>query len=176
MLKTNKKSIILLAVSICLLLILIVAIGLLFNRIKIESASIKSAETAIAILEDKEKDLTNAKNSLEALKKDIEKIYKSFLTEESFVDFLKLLENMAGKSGAIFQAEKADLPSSSGGRAELSFVVRGSFASIVNFVSLFDMVPYTGIIDQVSILPDNANKTKMIMRAHYVIFNFLPRQ
>jgi hypothetical protein len=173
MLRNHKQTIILLIISVCVLVALIASAVFLYNFIKIKSTSIISAKTEIATLEAKEKDLNNTKNDLELLKKDIEKIDQAFLSEESFVTFLKLLEMIAQKSGVMFQAETANLPQSSGGKAELSFRVQGDYPSIIKFFALFDQIPYAGIIDQVSILPDNTKKTELTARARYVIFNFL---
>lgn len=174
--QTNKKIIILLIISVCVLLALGATDWYLYQFIQKESASIKSAGTAIAILEDKERDLASAKNSVEEKKKDIEKINEAFLTEDSFVTFLKLLEKIAGQSGVVFQAERATLPSSANGRAELNFTIHGNYAGITNFFSLFDQVPYAGIVDQVSIMPDGIGKKTLFARAHFIIFNFLPPQ
>ncbi|MEK9175245.1 MAG: hypothetical protein AAB795_01480 [Patescibacteria group bacterium] len=172
----NKKTIFLLIGSICAFVIFIVLADLLYNYIQAQGASIKSAKIAIVVLEDKEKDLINAKNNLELLKEDITKIDQAFLSEASFVTFLKLLEALAQKSGVIFQAENADLPRSSDGKAELNFMVRGDYPSLIKFFSLLDQIPYSGIIDQVSISPDSTKNSTLIVRARYVVFNFISQQ
>lgn len=173
--KLANKTVILLVGSVCVAVLLGIVGSMLYNFIKTESDSIKSAESAIAELESKEKDLANAKNSLETLKKDIDSIDQSFLSEGSFVAFLKLLETMAQRSGVTFQAESANLPRTLGSRAEINFSVRGDYSSLVKFFALFDQAPYAGIVDQISISPDSTKGSLLVARARYVIFNFLPR-
>lgn len=172
--RTNKQTIILLGGSIGIFAGLIGAIYFFYNFIQTESTSIGSIKTAIAVLEAKEKDLNNAKNDVALFDEDIKIMNQSFLSEESFVAFLKLLEGMAQKSGVVFQAETASLPRATASKAELSFVVRGDYPAITRFFSLFDQMPYAGIIDQASIVPDNSKGSAVLsVRAHYIIFNFL---
>lgn len=170
--QTNKQTIILLTGGLFVLLILCVSASFLYSFINTESLSIRAAETTIAALEYKEKDLINAKNDLSAFKKENEKIERSFLTEESFVSFLKLLEEIAGKSGVKIQIDRAILPNSASGKAELNFMIRGNYSAIAFFFILFDQIPYAGIVDQISIMPDGTAKNMLISRAHYIILNF----
>lgn len=176
MFQNHKKIIYLLAASIILVATLGSSAFVLYRRIQRESGSVKSAEASIALLEDKENTLANERQGLEAMRPEIDRLNDAFLNDEKFVDFLKLLEAMARQTGVMFQAQNANLPRSSAGKAELNFSVKGDYAAVVKFFMLVDELSYAGVIDQLTFTPAGAKSLGVDVRAHYVIFNFVPQQ
>lgn len=168
----HRESLIWMIASACTVAVLFGVAVFLYQSVIAESARIKSAENAIAELENKERDLADAKAALQDLGPEIEALDAAFLTDEKFVGFLKLIESLASDAHVVFEANRADLPKSVGGNAGLGFGVRGDYASIVRFFSLLDHVTYAGIVDQVLISPEGAKSGMLVVRGHYVVFNF----
>lgn len=176
MFQTSKQIKYLLGLEICAVVAIIVAGNFLYWNIQKQSKDVKDAETAIAVLDQKERDLANARQGLETMRLQMERLDQSFLNNDSFVGFLKLLEETARRSSVTFQAQSASLPRNKSDKADISFTISGEYGAIVNFLSFLDELSYSGIVDSVNIIPSSAKGSALNARVHYVIFNFKPQQ
>ncbi len=154
---SNKKTT---RVGALLLTITVVLAGcawFLFGVDLGESGIVKAAETAIAILEAKTRDLVEAKAGLLNHADAITSIQRSFVSEDHFVDFVRLTEALGRTAGVTLQVSNAELPEK-GGTVHVSIEVAGTYEQIVHFVTLLDHMPYPNIIAHISASPASANQ------------------
>lgn len=173
MLSNNKRTAVFVGASFLVVATCAVVAWFLFGVISEESANVKDAETSIAILEKKTRDLSEAKEGLARHQDDVASIDKSFLSEERFVDFVRLVEKTARTAGVALQVSNAELPGSAGGTMRTSMDVTGSFENLAHFVILLDHLPYPSIIANASFVPEIAGRSdKVRMTFRMDVFNF----
>jgi hypothetical protein len=153
MINNNKKTLILLVVLVGATLVSASIAWFLFGIISEESTHVKTAETGIAILEAKTRDLVEAKEDLKNHADAIASIKQSFVSEDHFVDFVRLTEELGRTAGVVLRVNSADLPAQ-GGTVRVSMEVTGTYAQITQFIALLDRMPYPSIIANTSISPE----------------------
>lgn len=171
----NKKPFWALAVGLAILALLGVFIWFTYGKIKQSSIISADAEGKIALLGKKEREFSLAESNLKDFGQEIELLDGAFLSEGTFVDFLRLLESLAKKTGVKFSAQNARLPQSDKEMASLNFEITGNFRGVADFFALLDKIPYAGIIESANISPkaDGQKTTGVITaRINYIIFNF----
>lgn len=168
MMKNHRLSIGIASVAFCATIVFGGGVLFLYVRTTQESAQIKDAETSIAILENKKRQIAVVRQELDTLNHDIERVENTVVSRETFVTFLKSLERLAKIAGVSFRAESATLPQSSKGTGRVHFELKGDYSSITRFILLLDQLPYPGIVEQFIINPLGQN---LRATADYVIFN-----
>lgn len=171
----NKKPFLALAAGLAILVLLGAFIWFTYGKIKQSSMISADAESKIALLEKKGREFSLAESNLKDFGPELELLDGAFLSERTFVDFLRLLESLAKKTGVKFFAQNAKLPQSDKETASLNFEITGNFRGVANFFALLDKIPYAGIVDGASIFPkaDGQKTTGVITaRINYIIFNF----
>lgn len=144
----------------------------LYWKIQNESKDLDDQLSQIAVLEKKERDFSGARQSLKDFSGEISDLQKSFLSEKEFVDFIKIIESIAQKTGVKFKAENATLPGSISG-AGIAFAIEGDFVSVAKFFVLLDHLRYPGILATAFIAPVTDNSKIIRATANYIIFNFI---
>ena len=186
MLSRNKKIIIWILAAGTALGIISAAAWFLYSKIQSTSAVLAEAENKIKILEEKGRELSKNTSVLEEYKDKITLLEGYTLSDSTFVDFVKLLENLAVKSGIKFTAENAKLPASPTKRGEpastneeasISFKIEGAGAEIFDFLALLDQMPFSGIVDTLAISAKTIEPAKLKSGAfqakiNYTVFNF----
>ncbi len=172
MLSSNKKTSI---VAFGMLVATFVCVGLtwfLFSIVSDESTRVKAAETEIAVLEAKTHDLIEAKKGLLKHADAISDINRSFISEEHFVDFVRLIEALGRTSGVTLKINNASLPEK-GGTVRVSIEVAGGYEQITHFIILVDHIPYPSIIANISINSENAERgDRMRALLRLDVFNY----
>lgn len=173
----NKKPFWALGLGVAVLAVLGVLIWLTYGKIKQASSVSAEAEAKIGLLEKKEREFALAESSFKDFGKEIDLLESSFLSEGTFVDFLRLLENLAREAGVKFSAQSARLPQSEKEIASLNFGVTGSFRGVASFFALLDKIPYAGILENANIFPKEQGQKRtgeITAKINYIIFNFKP--
>lgn len=173
----NKSSFFLIS-SVIFAGILLSAGWFLYRKIEIASAVVLQAEQSIASFEKRTREFSNAISDIKNSEKNIAAIKDIYLDEDRFVSFVELLETLASRSGNGFKAESAVLPTVDKEPASILFTIEGGFANIFNFITLLDNIPYTGLIENVSVRPkaDGAKGARVLTaRINYLIFSFRPK-
>lgn len=176
--RSEHKFFYLAAVAFAVLMLLSAVSWLFYSKIKTTSKVISEAETTIMFLENKEKEFSKAAEELKETEEKIKIIESVFLREETFVEFVELLEGLARAAGVRIQVENAALAVSSPEPASISFAVESDFSGIINFLMLLDNIPISGIIDSAEILPQTRQEDEkkqsgaLRIKARYIIFNF----
>lgn len=171
----NKKPFLALAVEFAILALLGVLIWFTYGKIKQSSMVSAEAEGKIALLEKKEREFSLAESNLKDFGPEIDLLDGAFLSEGTFVDFLRLLESLAKKTGIKFSAQNARLPQSDKEIASLNFEITGNFRGVADFLALLDKIPYAGIVESANVFPkaEGQKRTGVITaRINYIIFNF----
>ena len=160
----NKKPFWALAAGFTILAILGALIWFTYGKIQQASAVSAEAEGKIALLEKKEREFSLAESNLKDFGPEIDLLDGAFLSEGTFVDFLRLLESLAKKTGVKFSAQNAKLPQSDKEIASLNFEITGNFRGVADFFALLDKIPYAGIVDSAIISPkaDGQKRTGVI--------------
>ena len=174
----KNKSNLLLALSVVFAGLLISADLFLYQKIKSASAVVLEAEQGIVSLEKKQREFISAVADVKASENSITAIQNIYLNEDTFVNLVKLLENLALKSGNVFKAESARLPAAGKEPASILFTIEGRFANVYNFITLLDNIPYAGLIEDISIgsKTDGAKSSGILTaRINYLIFSFKPK-
>lgn len=176
--RSKHKTFYLAAVAFAVLVLLSAVIWLFYSKIKTTSKVISEAETTIMFLENKEREFSKAAAELKETEEKIKIIESVFLKEETFVEFVELLEGLARVAGVRIQVENAALAASSPESASVSFAIESNFSGIINFLTLLDNIPVSGTIDSAEILPQARQEDEkkqsgaLRMKARYIIFNF----
>ncbi len=171
----NKKPFWALAVGFVILALFGILIWLTYGKIQQASAVSAEAEGKIALLEKKEREFSLAESNLKDFGPEINLLDSAFLSEGTFVDFLRLLESLAKKTGVKFSAQNAKLPQSDQETASLNFEIIGNFRGVTDFFALLDKIPYAGIVDNANISPKAAGQKitgAITARINYILFNF----
>lgn len=146
--------------------------------VKISSASkiISEAEAKMAALEQKRREFSASEANIKELAEEMAVLENSFLSEESFVSIIELLESVARKTGVKFSAQNARLPASDKEKASLTFEITGNFRAIFNFFYLLDKIPYAGLAESATLSPktDQGQKRtgEITAKVNYIIFNY----
>ncbi len=148
---------------------------LLYSKIIEVSSTVGGAELQIATIEKEVRDFDAETKSLKDNDADIKLLSSAFITEDSFVDFLRVLESLASSAGVKFQAESAHLPASANEEASLDFTLEGDSAAIVKFFALLDEEPFAGIVESFSIAPKVEKSILLHASVKYFIFNFMTK-
>ncbi len=169
----HKKILFMLGTSLAAGAILAITGGFLYVTIQKESAVFKNAQSSIAVLDKKEQELIDARSSLDDMRGNTASIQGAFVSEDTFVNLLRLLEGIAREANVSFKAQDAQLPAGSNTRPTILMEVQGDYASIIMFVSLLDRLPYSGVVDRFTMSP-MAGSSKLSASLDYTVFNFLP--
>ena len=145
----------------------------LYAKIRHLSVETRNARDQIYIAEKKQKEFVSADRSMAEYQTEIATLDQAFVREDTFVQFLRFLEDAARISGVSFKAANARLPLTDSEEASFSFELRSDFSGIARFFSLLDQNPYAGIVDHVFIRrPEDKSKT-IQADGTYLIFNYL---
>jgi len=172
--RTRKKIFWYVAIMLALFLLLGGCAVLFYKRIVFTSSTVKEAEGEIAVLERKERDLDNNKKKLEDLGDSLVALEGSFVSKQSFVQFVELIERLAQDAGVVFRAQEAELPASPKEKANLRFEVQGSYAALTKFFILFDAIPYAGLVEELRMTPLGEKTEALRASVTFTIFNFIP--
>ena len=104
----NKKPFWALAAGLTILALFGALIWFTYGKIQQASAVSAEAEGKIALLEKKEREFSLAESNLKDFGLEIDLLDGTFLSEGTFVDFLRLLESLAKKTGVKFSAQNAN--------------------------------------------------------------------
>ncbi len=153
--------------------VLISAAALVYMKTIALSDEIRGAEERIYVAERKKQEFSNAERSLVEYQKEIAALNRVFVREDTFVSFVRALEDAARTARVSFKAQNARVPLTDAEETSFSFRISGDFASVVKFFSLLDTTPYIGLVDQVFIRRED-DKSKIIqVDATYLVFNYL---
>ena len=186
MLNRNKKIVIWILAAGTVLGIVLAVAWFLYSKIQSVSAVLSEAESKINVLETKGLELSKNISVLEEYGDEIALLESSTLSDSTFVDFVKLLENLAVKSGVKFTAENAKLPASPTKRGEpaspneeasISFKIEGTGATIFDFLTLLDQIPFSGIVENLAVSAKTIEPAKLKSgqfqtKINYAVFNF----
>lgn len=175
----NNKLIFYAAAGILILVGVAYADFFMYAKIKSASSEIAEAESKIATLEKRERELNEAISDFKLLEKETVLLQDVFLSENKFVDFVKLLERLANKSKIKATVEGAKLPASTQSKEPASVIMKieGGFAQIVNFIVLLDKISYSGLVESIIITPqkvsgEGESRTQILQtKINYAIFN-----
>ena len=173
----KNKTTYLLVLSLAVLLGVCVLAWFIYGKIGEVSGIIKSAEAQIAFLEAKEKEFSKIASDIEKSKEQIEKIEAVFLNEETFVNFVELLESMSKEAETKIKAESARLPESKE-PANMVFSLEGNFSQIMKFLTLLDHVPVAGIVNNIEITAKETRGDEkippgtLLAKLNYAILSF----
>ena len=171
----NKKPFWALGLGLAIFTLLAFLGWFTYGKIQQASAVSAEAEGKIALLEKKEREFSLAESNLKDFGSEIGLLDDSFLSEGTFVDFLRLLEGLAKKTGVKFSAQNARLPQSEKETASLNFEITGNFREVADFFALLDKIPYAGIIDNANVSSKAGGQKgtgAITARINYIIFNF----
>lgn len=172
MLKINKKILRYAIIMLALFLLLGGLIVLLYQRIVLASAAVKEAEGEIAVLQYKERGISNNKRGLEESSASLASLEESFVSQYTFVQFVELLERIAQETGVTFQAQGAILPASTNEKATVRFEIQGTYAEFVRFFIMLDAIPYAGFVEDLRMAPLGKDAETLRASATFTIFNF----
>lgn len=150
---------------------------LIYGKIAETSGVIKSAEAQIALLDAKRGDFSKVTSDLLKFKAQVGKIEAVFLQEETFVNFVELLESMSKEAGTKIKMESAKLPQASE-PANVILSLEGNFAQIMKFFILLDHMPIEGIANNLEIASKTIRSGEKIVsdilsaKVTYTIFSF----
>lgn len=173
----KQKNIILIASALLFVAGLFYLSWLLYNNMLALSKIVAGAEAKVALLAKKEYEFSLIEASLKDFETDIRTLENVFVKESAFVSFVELLEGLARKSNVKFVAESAKLPQRKEEQAVITFRVEGSLQAINNFLALLDNMPFSGLVENLTIIPkqERGKKTGTLeARINYFIFNFIP--
>ena len=153
--------------------ILVSAAILVYMKTRALSDEIRTAEERIYVAERKKQEFSSAERGLLEYQKEIAALNRVFVREDTFVSFVRALEDAARIAKVSFKAQNARVPLTDAEETSFTFRISGDFASIVRFFSLLDTTPYIGMVDQVFIRRED-DKSKIIqVDATYLVFNYL---
>lgn len=150
---------------------------ILYGKIEEISGIIKNADAQIQFLEAKESEFSKIASEITKSKDQIEKIEAVFLKEETFVNFVELLESMSKEAGTKIKAESAKLPDSKE-PANVVFSLEGNFSQIMKFLALLDHMPVAGIVNNIEITArevkseEKISQGTLLAKVNYTIFSF----
>ena len=172
--KTHKKTFWYAVIMLALFLLLGGLAALLYKRIVLTSTMVKDAEGEIAVLEHKERNIGNNKKNLEELDGALVALENAFVSQQTFVQFVELIERLAQEADVVFQAQGATLPASLIEKANLRFNVRGNYTALVKFFILLDNIPYAGLVEEMSVAPSGKGAEMLNASVTFTIFSFNP--
>ena len=149
----------------------------IYGKIGEISDVLKKAEAQIAFLEAKEKEFSKASSEIENSRAQTDKIRAVFLSEETFVNFMELLESLAREAGVGIRAESAKLPQDTG-PANIIFSLEGAFSQIMRFLALLDHIPVAGIASSIeigakeSLAREKIPSDTLLAKINYIILNY----
>jgi len=149
------------------------AIWFLYSEIDDASKAIADASVNFALLQEKEKEFDESSKNLQKYSAEIDNLDGTFLREETFVDLLRLVEELARTSGVSFKALGAKVPTAADDKAVLSFELAGEKEPLVRFFILLDNIPYSGIVDGISWTRQGKSSDQVKVSASYLIFNYI---
>ncbi len=167
-----KKSSLVFLGNIMLFLALGFGGWFLVTKISAESAETAAASAHIALLQEKEREFDESSSNLTKYDAKIQRLNRVFLTESTFVEFLKTMEGLAKKAGVEFKAVNAALPTAANDKAVLTFTLEGRTAELVRFFILLDHVPYSGVVGQMQWVRQGKGSETVKVSADYTIFNY----
>jgi len=176
--KIKFRAVYLAYLGVILLLALGWASRFFYLKIKNISQIIEEAQAKINLLDSEEKEFARSLADLKASEEQIKTLSSVFLSEETFVDFVELVEHLARISGVAIKIESANTASASS-PASLSFVLDGDFRGIAKFLALLDKIPIAGMVNGMEITPRAARGEEKISpdaavaKISYIIFNFI---
>lgn len=168
----SKRSLFIFLGNILLFLCLSAAGWFLYSKINTESKEISAASAQIALLQEKEREFDESSSNIIKYDAEIKKLKGAFLTESTFVEFLKTMEELAKKAGASFKAVNAVLPTGENDKATLTFELTGDKIQIVRFFILLDRVPYSGVVGNMRWALQGKGSDVARVSANYQIFNY----
>ena len=176
MLHKNKTAYLLIS-SLAMLALLLWLAWFTYGKIAAVNTLIKDAEAKIAVSESKEKEFSKIATEIKTSEGQINKINAVFLNDETFVNFVELLESLAREVGVKIKTEGASLQQGSV-PASVQFNLEGNFGQIIRFLTLLDKIPVAGIVTNLEITAKDSHGDEKIApgtltaKAAYVIFNF----
>ncbi len=166
----NKYWLIIILVAACILAGTFYAF--LYLRVKDLSTIVSEAEFRIAVLLEEERAFSVAFKDIEDAGADIKLLNHAFVNEDTFIDFLRLMEEIAAKASVKFDAESARLPQAANEEASIDFSLAGEFSGILKFFTILDEQPFSGIIESLEISQKDAKSGALRASAKYFIYNF----
>ena len=171
--KLNGKTLWVVIAGIFMLGIISSAVWFLNSEINETSRVISEASISLAMLREKEREFEESSANLKKFSLEIANLNKAFLSEETFVDLLRLFEDLARAAGVKFKAQSAKVPTASDDKASLSFELEGEKESLVRFFILLDRIPYSGIADSINWSQQGKEPDNIKVNANYIIFNYV---
>ncbi|MDO8523049.1 MAG: hypothetical protein Q7S12_02045 [bacterium] len=168
----SRKSLFILFGNTLLFLCLAAAGWFLYSQINTESRAISDASTKIALLQEKEREFNESSSNIIKYDAEIQKLKGAFLTESTFVEFLKTMEELAKKAEVKFKAVNAVLPKGDNEKATLIFGLEGNTVQLVRFFILLDKVPYSGMVVNMQWAEQGKVGDTAKVSADYQIFNY----
>lgn len=169
---TTKRSLIILILLIILLIACIGGVVYEYRFISRLGETTRIIEEKIYLLERKEQELAEAKKTMEIYAEPIQNIESSFVSQESFVQFLSLLEDFAKSANVKINTQGADISNKGPQSARVIFDIQGEYEAVIRFFSLLDHFPYAGIVENISIASSGSSRTHA--NVTYAIFNVQP--
>lgn len=169
---TSRRSLFILLGNFLLFAALAAAGWFLYSKINTESKAIFEASAKIALLQEKEREFDESSSNIIKYNAEIQKLKGAFLTESTFVEFLKTTEELAKKADVKFKAVNAILPTGKDDRATLSFELEGGTVQLVRFFILLDKSPYSGIVVNMQWVEQGKVGDTAKVSAEYQIFNY----
>ncbi|MDP2668563.1 MAG: hypothetical protein Q8P07_01900 [bacterium] len=158
--------------NVLLFLCLAAAGWFLYSKINTESRVIADASAQIALLQEKEREFDESSSNIIKYDAEIQKLKGAFLTESTFVEFLKTMEELAKKTEVKFKAVNAVLPTGKDDRAVLTFGLEGNKTQLVRFFILLDKIPYSGMVVNIQWTQQGKVSDIIKVSADYQIFNY----
>src|SRR3989338_10427779 len=171
--KFNGKTFRVVIAWIFVLGIISSAVWFLNSEINEASMAIGEASVSLALLREKEREFEESSANLKKNSLEIANLNSAFLREETFVDLLRLFEDIARSAGVKFEAQSAKVPTASDDKASLSFELEGERESLVRFFILLDRIPYSGIADSINWSQQGKEPDNIKVNTNYIIFNYV---
>ncbi|OGF62769.1 hypothetical protein A2662_00185 [Candidatus Giovannonibacteria bacterium RIFCSPHIGHO2_01_FULL_45_33] len=168
----SGKSLFIFLGNVLLFLCLTAAGWFLYLKINTESGVIADASAQIALLQEKEREFDESSSNIIKYDAEIQKLKGAFLTEASFVEFLRATEELAKKAEVKFKAVNAVLPTGNDDRAALTFELEGGKIQLVRFFILLDKIPYSGMVEKMQWTRQGKVGDIVKVSADYQIFNY----
>jgi len=173
MLKNHSYSLYYAIGTILLLALACFVAVLLYRNIRIVGEEVLIAERSIASLEEQERAIIQNRKLLDASSDIIKDIESVFLSDDTFVRFIEMLERFAGISGVVLETRSAEPASGKEkNKTVVKFEVRGEFGAISRFFILLDESVYSGMIEDLRIAPAGKGTNILRAQASFVIFSF----
>src|SRR3989344_1920327 len=169
MMKFNGKTFWLAAAGILILGIISSAAWFFYFEINKTSKVISDASVSFALLEEKGREFAESSANLEKYSFEIANLDRAFLSEETFVDLLRLFEELARTTNVKFKAQSAKVPTGADDKASLSFELEGEREPLVRFFIMLDKIPYAGLVDEFSWTQQGKGTNLIKVAGSYII-------